>query len=150
MKITLCGSINFYDEMLEAKQCLEDCGHEVKLPPHEIADDNGQMIPVKEYYTKRKAASDDDTWIWDRKAEAIQRHFDKVAWSDVVLVINCDKNDICGYVGGNTLMEMGLAFHLKKPIYLIRPIPEISYREEILGMKPVIIEDMKNWAKNLA
>lgn len=35
--------------------------------------------------------------------------------------------------------EMGLAFHLGKPIYLYNPIPEISYKEEILGMKPVVM-----------
>ena len=36
-------------------------------------------------------------------------------------------------------MEMGVAFYLHKKIFLLNPIPEISYREEILGMKPIII-----------
>lgn len=83
-------------------------------------------------------------WIWDRKAEAIRNHFDKVVWSDAILVLNHSKKDISNYIGANTLLEMGLAFHYKKPIYLLNPIPEVSYKEEILGMKPVIINgDLK-------
>jgi len=141
MKITICGSIAFYDEMLNIKSKLELLGHEVKLPPHEIKDDNGIMISVKEYYTKRKSTTNDDSWIWDRKAEAITNHFDKVRWADVILVTNYNKNNINGYVGGNTLMEMGVAFFLKKPIHLLKQIPKISYKEEIIGMKPVVIDN---------
>jgi hypothetical protein len=139
MKITICGSIAFFDEMLDTKNKLEALGHEVKLPPSEIRDKNGLMIPVKEYYALRKAASADELWIWDRKAEAITNHFEKEEWADAILVTNYDKNDIPGYIGGNTLMEMGIAFFLKKPIYLLKAIPEISYKEEILGMKPTVI-----------
>ncbi|MCC7004617.1 hypothetical protein IT397_01740 [Candidatus Nomurabacteria bacterium] len=139
MKITLCGSIAFYDEMLDVKKKLEQIGHEIKLPPIEIKDDSGKMIPVKEYYAKRKAETKDTGWIWDRKEEAIRLHFEKIEWSDVILVLNYDKNNIPNYVGGNTLVEMGLAFHLKKPIFLFNAIPEISYKEEILGMKPILI-----------
>ncbi|MFA5842021.1 MAG: hypothetical protein WC835_03655 [Candidatus Paceibacterota bacterium] len=141
MKITLCGSIAFYDGMKDIKDKLEAIGHEVKLPPHEIKDESGSMMPVKEYYARRKAASDDDAWIWDRKAEAITDHFDKVVWADAILVTNYDKNGIDGYIGGNTLMEMGIAFHLKKPIYLLKKIPEISYKEEVLGMKTIVLND---------
>jgi len=141
MKITLCASIAFYDEMIQVKNELEVLGHEVKLPPHEIKDDNGAMISVKKYYAQRKNTTDDDSWIWDRKAEAIANHFDKVKWADVVLVTNYDKNNIPGYIGGNTLMEMGVAFFLKKPIYLLKKIPDISYKEEVLGVKPIVIND---------
>lgn len=139
MKITLCGSIAFYDEMMEVKQALETLGHEVKLPPHEIKNEQGAMIPVKEYYAQRKAATEDTGWIWERKAEAIANHFDKVKWADAILVTNYDKNGIAGYIGGNTLMEMGVAFFLGKPVYLLNSIPAVSYKEEILGMKPVML-----------
>jgi hypothetical protein len=90
------------------------------------------MMPVKKYYAIRKSAADDAEWIWKKKAEAMHNHFDKVAWSEVILVCNYDKNGIAGYIGANTLLEMGLAFHLKKPIYLLNPLPEVSYTEEIL------------------
>jgi hypothetical protein len=140
MEITICGSIAFYEKMLEVKKKLEAINHKVKLPPHEIEGENGEMMPVKEYYQKRKAAADNDAWIWDRKEEAMRRHFEKVASSDAILVLNYDKNNIRGYIGPNTLMEMGLAFFLKKKIYLLNQIPELPYKEEVLGMKPVIIK----------
>ena len=141
MKITLCGSIAFYDKMLSVKKELEGIKYEVKLPPNFVKDENGKEIPIKEYYQRRKEASEDEQWIWDRKAEAIMWHFDKIDWGDAVLVLNYDKNDIKGYIGGNTLMEIGIAFFLKKKIFLLNPIPEISYKEEILGTKPIIINE---------
>jgi len=136
--ITICGSIAFYEHMIRAQQELEQQGHTIKLPPAEIKDENGNMIPVTQYYTLRKADHTED-WLWERKNEAMHAHFQKVAWSDAILVLNYDKNGIAGYVGANTLLEMGLAMHLGKKIYLLNPIPEIAYKEEILGMHPFVV-----------
>lgn len=145
MKITICGSIAFYEKMQKAKKDLKNMGHEVDIPPCELRDDTGKIISIQEYYKIRKAGSDDEKWIWDRKKWAIKKHFEKVVWSDAILVLNYEKNNIPGYVGANTLIEMGLALHLDKSIYLLNPIPEISYKEEILGMQPVIINgDLSN------
>ena len=139
MKITICGSIAFFDEMLEAKKELEKMGHEVDLPPIEVKGENGEFISVKEYYRIRKETSDDTGWIWDRKKEAILAHFGKIEWSDAILVLNIEKNGIVGYVGANTLIEMGLALFLNKPIFLLNNVPEIPSKEEILGMQPVVL-----------
>lgn len=139
MKITICGSIAFYNEMLKTKEELEALGHEVKLPPSQLNDENGSPISALRYYEIRKTSLGDEGWVWDRKEEAMRRHFDKVVWSDAILVLNYDKNNIKGYVGANTLMEMGLALFLNKKTYLLNAIPEMSYKEEILGVKPVII-----------
>lgn len=139
MKITICGSIAFQDKILSVKENLEKLGHEIKIWPSEVKDEKGQLISVQEYYKIRRVAKEDEKWVWERKAEAVLRHFDKVAWSDAILVANYDKNNIKGYIGGNTLMEMGLAFFLKKKIYLLNEIPELSYKEEILGVKPIIL-----------
>ena len=140
MKITICGSIAFYDEMIEIKEKLEKLNHQVKLPPLEIKDEKDEMISVKEYYAKRKIETDDHSWIWEKKEEAMRAHFQKVEWSEAVLILNYKKNNIIGYIGANTLLEMGLAFFLRKKIFLLNDIPEISYKEEILGMKPVVIK----------
>ncbi len=139
MKITICGSIAFYDEMLDVRKKLEQLKHRVKLPPFEVKNEDGNMIPVKEYYAKRKAETNDTSWIWDRKEEAMRAHFQKVEWSDAVLILNYDKNDVLNYVGANTLLEMGLAFHLNKKLFLLNNVPEIGCKEEILGMKPIVI-----------
>ena len=141
MKITLCGSIAFIDDMVKIGKELEGLGHEVKMPPLELEDDKGNMIPIIEYYRIRKAAEDNDDWVWDAKEKAIRLHFDKVEWADAILVLNIDKNGIDHYIGANTFLEIGLAFHLSKPIYLLNPIPEQDNREELLGMKPIVIDN---------
>lgn len=139
MKITICGSIAFYEEMFSKKKELEALGHEVLVPPSEVRGANGELISVSEYYALRKAATDDVAWIWDNKERAMRDHFVKVEAADVILVLNCDKKGIAGYIGANTLLEMGLAFYLNKKIYLFNPIPSMDYREEILGMRPQVI-----------
>ena len=53
---------------------------------------------------------------------------------------NYEKRGIAGYIGGNTLIEIGLAFYLKKPIYLMNDVSsELSYKVEILGMRPIVL-----------
>jgi hypothetical protein len=73
------------------------------------------------------------------KKDAILLHFKKIEWCNAILVLNYSKNDIEGYIGANTLIEMGLALYLKKLIYLLNPVPDISYKEEILGMQPIVL-----------
>lgn len=145
MRITICGSIVFIDEMLEAKKELEALGHEVQAPPAEILDSDGEPLDVKTYYKLRKeGVNKPGAWLWERKKELILDHFRKIEWCDAILVLNYDKNGVEGYVGANTLMEMGLALYLGKSIYLINEIPELPYKEEILGMKPVVIKNLKD------
>lgn len=143
MVITICASIKFYPEILKVKKQLEDSGYEVLIPPHQVKNEAGDFIPVEEYYKIRKQMIDNnanDQWVWQRKSEAINWHFEKISKADCILVLNFDKNNIPGYIGGNTLMEMGLACWLKKPIYLYNQIPAaVSYYEEIKGMQPIII-----------
>lgn len=139
MKITICGSIAFYDEMVDLKEELEKLGNEIKLPPNEIEDEFGNMISVKEHYNRKKAETNNESSILDRVGKAMKMHFRKIEWGDAVLILNYDKNGIPNYVGGNTLLELGLAFHLNKKLFLLNDIPEMSYKEEIIGMKPVII-----------
>jgi hypothetical protein len=38
-------------------------------------------------------------------------------------------------------MELGVALWLGKKIYLLMPIPEIGYKEEILAVKPTVINN---------
>jgi hypothetical protein len=147
MKITICGSIAFFQEMLEIKRKLEELGHEVKLPPTEVPDENGQMISVAKYYELRKTTNDDTSWVWEHKEIAMRNHFEKEVWADTVLVLNFDKKDIAGYVGANTLIEMGVAMYLQKPIYMLNPLPEMECKEEILGMHPIVINGDLNLIK---
>lgn len=69
----------------------------------------------------------------------MKAHFTKIEWSDAILVANYDKKGIAGYIGGNTLMEIGLALHLDKKIYLLNRIPDVPYDEEIRATQPKVI-----------
>lgn len=141
MKITICGSIACYGALQAWQKKLKECGHEVKLPPHKVAGKDGEEIPVEEYYRIRKGASRDTVWVWSRKQAAMRAHFDKVVWAEAIVVVNEEKNGIPGYVGPNTLIEMGIAMHMQKPIYLVHPIPDVPWSEEIIGMTPIILNN---------
>ena len=146
MKITICGSIGFYKEMESARDELIKNDYEVKIPelaldaPQEFGGDKkvyfGQYIEqnggIDAFPAEHK--------IWDMKESAINDHYEKIDCCDGILVINHEKRGVGGYVGGNTLIEIGVAFYLKKKIYILNPVSsELSYKQEIMGMKPVIL-----------
>ena len=139
MKVTLCGSVVFIDQMLAIKAQLEKVKHEVRMPPLEIKDEYGQLRPIYDPYWTSMDNPAMSSWLWARKEEAMHDNLDKVVWSDAILVLNYDKNSINNYIGPNAFLEMGLAFHLRKKIFLLNPIPEIGYKEEMIGMRPMII-----------
>ncbi len=55
------------------------------------------------------------------------------------LAVNIDKKGIKNYIGGNTFLEMGFAHVLDKKIFLLNEIPDISYKDEIKAMQPIIL-----------
>jgi hypothetical protein len=140
MKITICGSLRFANDMAAAKKVLESQGHTVAMPPLEIPDKDGHLIPISKMYEIYKNAEPGDTWVWNWREFAMRDHYRKVSEANAILVMNLEKDGIPGYIGINTMMEMGLAFYLNKAIYLYSPIPNLPYQEEIRGMKPRVID----------
>ncbi|HBA36533.1 TPA: hypothetical protein DCZ15_01510 [Candidatus Falkowbacteria bacterium] len=146
MKITICGSIAFYQEMEQLKDSLEAKGHEVFVPllsneaPAEMG--GGKKIYFDKYIEDNGGmdAFPPDHELWGLKEKAIRDHYDKIEWCDAILVSNHEKKGIAGYIGGNTLIEIGVAFFLKKKIYILNPVSsELSYKQEIYGMKPILL-----------
>ncbi len=146
MKITICGSIGFYKEMELTRDELVKLGHEVKIPelalevPKEFG--VGKKVYFDQYIEQNGGidAFPAEHKIWDMKEGAIKDHYEKIDWCEGILVINHEKRGIDGYVGGNTLIEIGVAFYLKKKIYILNPVSsELSYKQEIMGMKPVML-----------
>lgn len=132
MKITLCGSIQFIEEMKQMKETLEKKGHSVLLPK------SAETNQTKDWWSTLRLENSEE--FIHLKAERMMEHFNKIEVSDAILVLNIDKNGVKNYIGGNTLMEMGLAFFLKKKIYLWNDIPQsVSYEEEIFGMNPTLL-----------
>ncbi len=147
MKITICGSIGFYKEIESIRDKLLTHGHEIKIPelalevPQEFG--AGKKIYFGQYIEQNGGidAFPAQHRIWDLQEGAINDHYEKIDWCDGILVINHEKRGIAGYVGGNTLIEIGVAFYLKKKIYILNPVSsELSYKQEIMGMKPVMLD----------
>lgn len=137
MKITICNSARFFNKALEAKDNLEILEHEAVTHPMEVIF-KGEKVPVKKFYDARQNDWDED--IEKLKEDLMRDHFEKIKESDAILVLNVDKDEKKNYIGGNVLIEIGLAFALNKKVFLLNPIPEyLSYTEEIKGMKPIIL-----------
>jgi len=129
MKIVICGSMTASKEMLEIEKKLQALGREVILPP----------------FTHDYAALDEMDKMHSESANNKIKHnlvgvyYEEIKNSDAILVINIERKGIRGYIGGNSFLEMGFARVLNKPIYLWDGIPEMSYRDEIEAMQPIII-----------
>lgn len=69
----------------------------------------------------------------------IDTHFGKIDESDAILVINKDKGSIRNYIGGNTLMEIAHAYSQGLEVFLLHPVPELDYTDEINAVEPIIL-----------
>jgi len=76
------------------------------------------------------------------KTKLIDKHIEKIKNSDAILVLNFDKGGIKGYIGGNSFLEMGIAYYLNKKIFIWKkPSESLPYFEEIMALKPIIINE---------
>jgi hypothetical protein len=143
--ITICASAAFFKQVVEIKKELKKLGFDVKIPKTAGLMKKNKDFDVSHYKTWVK-----DTRDYYKKAALIRGHNKKIVESDAVLMINLDKNNIKGYIGGNGLMEMGLAFHFQKTIFIYNPIDDkIFFKEEIYAMQPVFINrDLKKIVKH--
>ncbi|MDB5259659.1 MAG: hypothetical protein JWO73_867 [Candidatus Taylorbacteria bacterium] len=135
MRVTIIGSSRFAKEMVDYKKRLADLGHEVNLHEHYHALAKGDMKDVQ----ARMGVEHAQVKIENNYHKY---HYDEIVnRSDAVLVLNFDKNGILNYVGGNTLMEMGMAYVHDKKVFLLNPVPEMAYAEEIKSLEPIILMD---------
>ena len=140
MKITICSSAFFTKEAYEIKQKLEKHGHEVFIFPDEV-ELNGKKLHVTEFYKMRKKDYFNDKY-WKLKNKLINDHIEKIEKSDAILVLNLNKDGKDGYIGGNTFLEMGIAYYLNKKILLWKtPSEDLPYFEEIMALNPIIINE---------
>ncbi|RLG17804.1 hypothetical protein DRN62_00220 [Nanoarchaeota archaeon] len=137
MKITICSSAFFARESYELKKKLEEEGHVVFIYPKEV-EISGRSVPIEEFYEMRKKELTEG--LLEVKARLIEEHIKRIERSDAILVLNLDKKGKEGYIGGNTFMEIAIAFYLGKKIFLWKePSKDLPYYEEIMTMKPIII-----------
>jgi nucleoside 2-deoxyribosyltransferase len=139
MRLTICSSAHFAHESQEIKKKLEKKGVETFLYPG-IVKVREKMMTVDEFYTMRKKSLTEE--LLETKKQLMDEHIDKIKNSDAVLILNFDKTKIRGYVGGNSFMEMGVAYALGKKVFIWKkPSNNLPYYEEIMAMRPTIIEE---------
>lgn len=137
MKITICGSINRSDKMIEVGEELEKLGHTIELP-YATKEIKAGVLNQEEF-NKHKEQFGDAKYRDKAPNDLIKEHWNYINQSDAILVVNVEKNGFKNYIGGNVFLEMGFAHVLDKPIYLLNDIPEIGYKDEIVAMKPIIL-----------
>jgi len=134
--VTIHASLDFKDEMLKAREVLEASGEIAVILPE-----------LTRYQHIRDELGDDETF--NRiKTRLTRMNFANVEKCDCLFILNYDHRGYPNYVGGNSFLEMGLAFYLGKPIYLLNGIPEgMPYTEEIKALKPVVTSTFKGFCQ---
>ncbi len=132
MKIMVIGSMTFAKEMLQAKQELERLGLKAEIP-----------FDV-EHHIKDEGAIDDleRNFRYCVENDVVHKGFQQVADADAVLVLNYPKNGISGYIGTSALMEMAIAYWLRKKIFLLHAPPSDRvhrWAHEVKIMQPIIL-----------
>lgn len=123
MKITICGSMQFDPKMTEVKEELLLRGYDVDKP---------NVVEGHIYEDNLDANA-------QLRRGFIDEHFAKIDSSEAILVVNEDKNGIEHYIGGNTLIEIAYAYSQGLDIFLLNPVPEVGYADEIRGMHPIVL-----------
>lgn len=134
--IVVCSSADFYEHVVGIADSLVEMGFVPVIPftARKMQETgNYDTAPYKTWYQ--------DEQNFDKKAEYMTRHFDEVAVGDAALIVNDEKHGVSGYIGPNVLLEMGLAFYLKKPIYVLNEFDKtMSNYEEVYGMGSIMLE----------
>ncbi len=132
MKIMIIGSMSFIKDMIKIKKDLDKLGHKASIPlgtePHQK--DNSFVDNLEENLE------------FCIKNNVMKRNFDLVAQSDAVLVLNHKKNGVDGYIGVSVLMEMAIAHHLDKKIFISNNIPhfrDARWAHEVAILQPTVI-----------
>lgn len=134
MKILIHASLDFKQAMVDAKKYIEsNSEHQVVLPE------------LTRYQDIRDVQGDDETFT-KIKNRLTKENFQNVESCDVLLILNYSHRGIKNYIGGNSFMEMVVAFFLKKPIYLLYDIPEnMTFTEEIKSLYPIVVQNLSDF-----
>lgn len=119
----------FAKEMMDTRNQLEKLGHICFIPDSTDNYADGKMEKVSGPESAERKISNN----------FIRKHYDLITNSDAILVLNYDKNGVKNYIGGNALIEMGFAHISYKKVFLLNPVPELSYSDEISAMTDIIL-----------
>ena len=106
--VVLCGSMVFYEKMLQISEHLKREGVATVIPKEESVE-KGTLSEEEFSDFKRRVSNQYLAKIRDSSTYAI-------------LVLNEEKRGISNYIGANTLVEISMAFCWGRPIYLLNDL----------------------------
>jgi len=134
MKITVSGGLKFSKLLVEICIQLEKLKH--------------QPIMHEEIYKIAEGKGDEFADSTIMTPAEIKKKYNTIKWwdnciknSDAILICNFDRDGIKNHIGGNAFLEMGSAYVNNKKIFLLNPIPDESYKDEIEAMEPIVINN---------
>jgi hypothetical protein len=136
MRLFIACSKHFYHRIPEIQKELEKLGHQVSMP-------NSYDEPMKEEEMKKKGLEAHVQW----KEEMLRKDKQNIEPNEGILVLNLLKNGQPNYIGGATFLEIYKAWEMNKKLFLYNPIPDNIFKDELIGMNPVIINKNLNKIK---
>lgn len=136
MKIVICSSLDFIDEIKDVREKLFARGHVVTVP--ETANKIYRGEVTHEQIMREK--TNEEFAARGIQQDSLRFYYQKIKEGDAILVLNYKKKDIEGYIGGAVFLEMGFAHVLGKKIYLLNDVPAMSYSDEIKMMQPIVLQ----------
>lgn len=132
MKIMIIGSMAFAKNMIDAQRELNKLGHKAQVP-----------VGIEDHLQDGDFVDKlDENLRYCLENDVVRKCFQQVADSDAVLVMNKKRNNINGYIGVSALMELGIAYFVRKKIFLMNDIPHYNdarWAHEVTIMHPVVI-----------
>ncbi len=125
MNIVLAGSMIFFEKMQLIKQQLEANGAIVTMPS---VGNNPSPRAIRGF-----------------NHDAVER----LKNGDVLLAVNEEKRGVKGYVGSNTLIEIGMAFALGKQVHLLNDYDKSQACADELDalVDGIVGKDIEKWLK---
>jgi len=128
MKIVVSGNAYILPDIMEVQEKLEAREHEV--------------TPVFKYLDQLEEKNE------KKKEKYRLSFFEKLKKSDALLIVNTyEKDGRKNYISGSSFLEMGFAHALGKKLFILQGVPEVSFKDEILAMKPIILSGNLNKIK---
>lgn len=132
MKIMLAGSFTFAKEIIEVKKQLEEMWHTV------LATEDLELYAN----SPNIKASFDEELKKCIELDSMRDGFNQVTESEIVLVCNYTKKNIQWYLGISVLMEIAIAYHHNKKIFLLYDYDKSqNYGLEIAIINPIILNN---------
>lgn len=134
MKVLIHASLDMQYEMICARDYIE------KNSKFEV------VLPDLTRYQHIRDVEGDDILFTRIKNRLTRDNLYRVEKCDALLILNYTHRGVKNYIGGNSFLEMAVAFYLKKPIFLLNDIPQdMSYTEEIKSLYPTVVYNLENF-----